>query len=297
VQRSVLSRIGTAAKVLPVVGLMSALVSVAPALASVAPVTSPGALSISQQATGTETVGQVETFTITVTNTTAAAATNVFLGDTLPVGARLTGPLPNPNFCAKGGSGGQQAFACLAGTLNAGASFSITFQIIPSTSSITNHAATTGFAGPFVTNSVDLTVALSGATTPVVSSTSADLQVTGFATTGQPKAGSQFGYVFQVKNNGPAVASGVTFSDALPAGETYLAAGNSVTGLCSNNAGTVTCSLGDLASGASALVGITVDAPTGLVSGSQVTDTGTVASATSDGNQRNNAFPVTVKVQ
>src|ERR1051326_7359288 len=88
---------------------MSALVSVAPALASVAPVTSPGALSISQQATGTETVGQVETFTITVTNTTAAAASNVVLGDPRPVGAPLTAPLPTPNSGAKGDSGAQQA--------------------------------------------------------------------------------------------------------------------------------------------------------------------------------------------
>ena len=301
-QQSILSRIGSAAKILPVVGLMSALVSVAPAMANVAPLTSAGPLTISQMATGTETVNQVETFTITVTNTTSAAATNVFLGDTLPSGARLTGTLPNPNLCAKGGSGGTQAFACLVGTLGAGASFNITFQIIPSTTSITNHAATTGFAGgSFVSNAVDLIVALSGGstTTTTSSSTTADVQVTGFASTGQPAAGSQFGYVFQVKNNGNATASAVTFTDALPAGETYVGAGNSVTGLCSNNAGTVSCSLGDLAVGASALVGISVDAPTGLTSGTQitVTDVGSVASATTDTNLSNNSFPVTIKVQ
>ena len=278
---------------------MSALVSVAPALADVAPVSSPGPLTITQQATGTETVGQVETFTISVTNTTTAAATNVFLGDALPVGARLTGPLPNPNFCAKGGSGGVQAFACLVGTLAPGANFTVSFQVIPSTTSITNRAATTGFAGgSFVSNAVDLTVALaSGSTTTTTGGTTTDVQITGFATTGGPQAGSQFGYVFQVKNNGPIAASSVTFSDTLPAGETFVGAGNSVTALCSNTAGTVSCSLGDLAVGASALVGISVDAPTGVAAGTQVTNTGTAASATPDTNVNNNSFAVTVKVQ
>ena len=277
---------------------MSALVSVAPALADVAPVASPGPLTISQQATGTETIGQVETFTITVTNTTSASATNVFLGDTLPAGARLTGPLPNPNVCAKGGSGGSQAFACLVGPLDAGASFSISFQVVPSTTSMTNHAATTGFAGgSFVSNAVDLTVALTGGSLTVTSNTTADVQVTGFATTGSPTAGSQFGYVFQVKNNGPVAASGVTFSDTLPPGETYLGSANSATGLCSNNAGTVSCSLGDLAVGASALVGVTLDAPTGLTSGTPVSDIAAVASATADSNLNNNSFAVTIKVQ
>jgi large repetitive protein len=299
VLRSVIGRAASTARILPVVGLMAALTGAAPALADVAPVSSAGPLAISQSATGTETIGQVETFTITVTNTTAGVANNVFLGDTLPAGARLTGALPNPNLCARTGSGGLQAFACLVGPLAAGASFNITFQIIPSTSSITNHAATTGFAGgSFVSNTVDLVIALTGGgSTTVPSSSSADVQITGFATTGQPTAGSSFGYVYQVKNNGPQVASAVTFTDTLPAGEGYVGAGNSVTGLCSNNAGTVSCSLGDLAVGASALVGIQVTAPTGLVSGTQITNVGNAASATADSNANNNSFAVTVKVQ
>jgi large repetitive protein len=296
VLKSIFSRAGSAVRILPVVGLMAALTSAAPVLADVAPVSSPGPLTISQSATGTETINQVETFTITVTNTTTAVANNVFLGDTLPAGARLTGTLPNPNMCAKTGSGGSQAFACLAGPLSAGASFSISFQIIPSTSSIDNHAATTGFAGgSFVSNAVDLVIALSGGS--ATTSTSTDVQITGFASTGQPAAGSSFGYVYQIKNNGPQVASAVSFTDTLPSGEGYIGSGNSVTGLCSNNAGTVSCSLGDLAVGASALVGIQVTAPTGLASGTAISNVGNATSATVDSNLNNNSFAVTIKVQ
>jgi uncharacterized repeat protein (TIGR01451 family) len=271
-------------------------------MAATSSASSAGPLSVSQVATGPATVGQAETFTITVTNTTSGQAFDVFLGDQLPAGARLTGPLPNPNLCAKGGSGGTQAFACLVGTLGAAGSgtdvFSITFSIIPSTTSIDNRAATTGFAnGSFVSNSVDLVIALSGSTVTTTSTTT-DVQVTGFASTGSPTAGSQFAYVYQVKNNGPLVASAVTFTDTLPADEGYIGAGNSVTGLCSNNAGTITCGLGDLAVGAQALVGIAVTAPTDLTFGSLVSDTGSASSATTpDSNLSNNSFTVTVKVQ
>jgi uncharacterized repeat protein (TIGR01451 family) len=267
-------------------------------MAATSSASSSGSLTISQLASGPAIVGQTETFSITVTNITGGDATNVFLGDLLPAGARLTGPLPNPNFCAKGGSGGQQGFACLVGTLAQGASFNIVFSIVPSTTTIDNKAATTGFAnGAFTSNSSDLVLALSGSTVTTTNNTTTDVQVTGFASTGSPVAGSQFSYIYQVKNNGPLVASAVTFTDTLPVDEGYVGSGNSVTGLCSNNAGAISCSLGDLAVGASALVGITVTAPTDLTSGSVVSDTGSVATTTAESSTTNNNFTVSIKVQ
>lgn len=296
--RSMAFRFGRTARILPALALMATLATASPSLADAAPVSSPGPLTITQTATGTETIGQVETFTITVTNTTAGVANDVFLGDALPLGARLTGPLPNPNFCAKGGSGGTPAFACLVGALDPGASFSITFQLIPSAPTLTNRAATTGFAnGSFATNAVSLTLNLAsgGAVTPVTSGT--DVQVTGFATTGSPAAGSTYGYIFQVKNGGSQTATGVTFTDALPSGLGYVGSANSASGLCSFSAGTVSCSLGDLPVGGQALVGIQVIAPTGLAFGTPLTDVGSATSTTPDSNPNNNSFLVTVKVQ
>lgn len=44
-----------------------------------------------------------------------------------------------------------------------------------------------------------------------------DVQVTGSSNNGSPPVGSTFNYTFQVKNNGPIPAGGVTSDDALPA--------------------------------------------------------------------------------
>ena len=43
-----------------------------------------------------------------------------------------------------------------------------------------------------------------------------DIQVTGAASTGSPTVGSTYSYTFQVKDNGPWPAPGVSFSDTLP---------------------------------------------------------------------------------
>src|SRR5437868_1627333 len=55
-------------------------------------------------------------------------------------------------------------------------------------------------------------------------STGADLQVSGSASTGSPIAGQPFNYIFQVRNSGPEDAGGATFTDQLPAGTTFVGA-------------------------------------------------------------------------
>jgi uncharacterized repeat protein (TIGR01451 family) len=286
----IVSGIGGTARFLPIVALLAASVGAVPAFAVGNSASSPGPLTISQSTSGPPTVGLPVTFTITVTNTTSGQASDVFLGDTLPIGARLTGALPNPNRCAKGGASGSQAFACLVGTLGASGSgsesFSINFTIIPSASTLDNKAATTGFAGgSFVTNSVDLILGAAPAPT--------DVQITGSSSTGSPSAGSPFAYVFQVKNSGPQLASAVSFSDTLPAGERVLGA-FSTSGTCTTSAGTVSCNLGDLAVGSSALIGVGVTAPT--TAGTYV-NSASVSSGVTDTNPANNTVSVTIQVK
>ena len=67
-----------------------------------------------------------------------------------------------------------------------------------------------------------------------------------------------FTYTVTVTNNGPVDATGVTVVDTLPAEVTFDATG-STAGCSESPAGTVTCSIGGLASGASAAVTIAVD--------------------------------------
>jgi uncharacterized repeat protein (TIGR01451 family) len=94
-----------------------------------------------------------------------------------------------------------------------------------------------------------------------------------------------------VTNNGaptmPATTSGVVVTDTLPAGVTFVSATPSV-GTCSGTS-TVTCNLGTFPSGAVATIDIVVHAPN--VTGT-ITNTATVAAATSDPIPSNNTSSV-----
>ncbi len=83
---------------------------------------------------------------------------------------------------------------------------------------------------------------------------SADLSVTNVATsTAFPTAVS---YQITVKNNGPSTANAVTLTDAVASGLTGVTASASA-GSCNQSARPITCNLGNIASGASAVVTVT----------------------------------------
>jgi uncharacterized repeat protein (TIGR01451 family) len=98
--------------------------------------------------------------------------------------------------------------------------------------------------------------------------------------------GGEITYSIQVKNNGPEHAGGVALSDPLPAGSTLVSAG-ATQGSCTGTS-TVSCSLGGLASGASA--GVTIKAMVGF---GTFTDTATVSSLAIDNNKANDSASVT----
>jgi uncharacterized repeat protein (TIGR01451 family) len=108
-----------------------------------------------------------------------------------------------------------------------------------------------------------------------------DLAVTKIDSKDPAAVGRPLTYTITVTNNGPGLAAGVTLTDTLPATVTLLSALPSQ-GSCSGTA-PVTCSLGQIASGGSATVSITVRPnQAGLV-----TNTATVT-ANTDTNPANN---------
>jgi uncharacterized repeat protein (TIGR01451 family) len=109
-----------------------------------------------------------------------------------------------------------------------------------------------------------------------------DLGVTKVDSSDPSRAGRDLTYTLTVTNNGPNPATGVTATDTLPSG---LAARSSTAsqGTCSGTA-TVTCALGDLASGASATVTIVIR-PT---SAGKITNTVSVSGNQPDPNSANN---------
>jgi uncharacterized repeat protein (TIGR01451 family) len=80
-----------------------------------------------------------------------------------------------------------------------------------------------------------------------VTITGADVALTQAAAPNPGSTGKDVIFTLTVTNNGPAAASGLTLTDTVPAGSTFIWA----TPGCAHAAGTVTCSVGTLANGAS----------------------------------------------
>jgi uncharacterized repeat protein (TIGR01451 family) len=112
----------------------------------------------------------------------------------------------------------------------------------------------------------------------------ADLAVTKTDSPDPVAVGSTLTYTVNVTNNGPADATGVMLADTLPAGATFVAATSSQ-GSCTHSGGTVTCTLGTLANGATASVTITVTPTTMGI----LTNTASVTSETPDPQADNNS--------
>jgi uncharacterized repeat protein (TIGR01451 family) len=119
--------------------------------------------------------------------------------------------------------------------------------------------------------------------TPTPIPVAADLSVTKVDAPDPVTAGRILFYGVRVRNRGPNTATGVTLTDVLPPGVTFVGA-TSTQGSCVHVSGTVTCSLGTLASGASAGVAITVrpQAP------GTITNSATAVASQPDPNPANN---------
>ena len=117
-----------------------------------------------------------------------------------------------------------------------------------------------------------------------VSQPLADLGITMTDSPDPQVVGGNVTYSIGVNNTGPDTAGVVTVTDTLPASVTFVSASASQ-GACTQSAGTVTCNLGTLSSGASATITIVVTAP----AAGTLNNTARVSSAAVDANAENNS--------
>jgi uncharacterized repeat protein (TIGR01451 family)/fimbrial isopeptide formation D2 family protein len=115
----------------------------------------------------------------------------------------------------------------------------------------------------------------------------ADLAIT--KTMAKAQAGQPLTYTLAVTNKGPSASSAVTVKDTLPGGTTFKSATPSQ-GTCTASGQTVTCALGQLASGGSAQVSITVDVA--ATATSNIRNSATVEGPEPDPDKSNNEASV-----
>ncbi len=198
--------------------------------------------------------GQI-TYTIDYRNDGPSDASTVSITDTLPAGVTFD----SSSDCTASGS----TVTCAIGNVPNGGSGSVSFVVdvdssLPDTTQLLNSASVSANEtdpdpddnNSEVTTDVDRTSNLiiekDDLTDPVI-------------------AGESTTYRIKVTNLGPSTDTGVTLSDALPAGTTFVSTTDPTN--CSHTAGTVTCAIGTMLPNATYTVDVVVDTDTNLSDG------------------------------
>jgi uncharacterized repeat protein (TIGR01451 family) len=223
-------------------------------------------------------VGRIFTYNISVSNAGPDTATVVTVTDALPAGVTYTSATPTQGDCALASG----TLTCQLGSIAPNGSADIALQVKPrQTGSLSNTVSVTA-------SETDSDASNNSATSNIDAIKTADLKVAKTASVESVFVGGQLTYSLLVTNLGPVNgASGVTLTDSLPAGITFVSATTSQGSLVTppvGSSGIVTANLGSLAVGAQAAVTVTARAAqAGTIAG-----TATVSSNETDTNSANN---------
>jgi uncharacterized repeat protein (TIGR01451 family) len=208
-------------------------------------------------------------------------------GFTCPLGTALVG-VPYSSFVVPTGGTSPFTFAIASGSLPPG---SPAFGLNTSTGDLTGTPTGATLAYTFGVNVLDSASGNVTANCTINVTAAADQADVSIAKSGPAPptvaANTNITYTMVVRNTGPSAAAGVTVTDILPAGTTFVSA----TSPCSSSLGTVTCSLGTMASGGSTTITLVLTSPNSTGS---FDNTATVGSTTPDPNTANNRATYTV---
>ena len=237
-----------------------------------------------------------------ITASTTAPATSVTFSDTIPANTTLASAFVAPaNWtCSAPAVGASGTISC---TLNNGQTLAVGAVVnFPLVVKVTAGTA----PGSTITNSPSVSSSVSDpntanntatVTTIVASPTQSFVTISKTASPEPVNVNTNLTYTILVSNNGPAVAQGVSVSDPIPAQVTY-ANSSSSQGTCTYSSGTntVSCSLGSLSVGSTAVITINVTATvfgSGVVTCNGQTTTYTVCNTASLTTTTSNPNPNT----
>lgn len=232
------------------------------------------------------------TYTQVVTNTGSSAATTATFTENTPANTTLVSITPPAGWTCT-------AFppTCTDPSVAAGSSgtFIVVYKVgatTPSGTTITDTATVNAANQSFGANSAT-------ATDIVAAATQADLALSTAATPGSVIAGNNITYTQTITNNGPATASGASFTEATPTNTTFqsvsASAGWTCTGPAVGATGTITCTNSSVAASSTADIVVVVQVPSTVAAGT-ITASSSVTATTSDPNSANNSTTVTTGV-
>jgi uncharacterized repeat protein (TIGR01451 family) len=229
---------------------------------------------------GPVVVGSVLTYTITVRNNGPAAATNVTMIDDLPDGVAIGTPSSSRGSARRDG----RRVTALIGTLASGETATVTIPVTPGSAATLGNTASVSAAESDPNTSNNSATVQSTVVAP--DAPNADLSVAVVADPNPVAQGRNVAYTVVVRNAGPGNATGVTLTNTLPVGATFVSASSGTA-----TDGVLTVPLGDLPAGASRTVTIII---TATASGSLVNSAAVTAAGPVDLDTTNNAASASV---
>ncbi len=247
------------------------------------------------------------TYTQTVANNGPYDALNAVFSEAIPANTTFQS-------IAASGSGAAGWTCTITGGVScsdpdvpAGSSGNTTFTVVvnvvsgvPSGTQVINtDSVTSGTADPNLANNSATAVVL------VAAAGTADLSITQTATPNPVAAGGSITYTITVKNNGPATATTVSYTETIPASPGYatfgslacpVASGWSCTTPSVGGTGNVTGSIANLASGATATFTLVLNVNAATPSGTVISETANISSSVTDPNPESNSVTTNVTV-
>jgi uncharacterized repeat protein (TIGR01451 family) len=222
-------------------------------------------------------------YTLTVTNANfGLPASGVRITNTLPPGVTFISATASQGSCTNANG----AVGCRLGTLNSASTATVTVTV---RATVVGQIVNTALA---VANGPDDFPSDNTASVTTQVLPSADLLILGAAAPNPVNADENVTWTITVTNAGGSSASGVTVTNTLPAGMTFVSASSSQ-GSCAANGSVVSCSLGVVPSQGRVTVTIVAGAgPGGLTANALAV----VRTATTDADPSNNTTTIPVRV-